>query len=124
MTVVIFKKDGGPIVAEVKCGYAQPGAYKLFLWEANVNKVVMRKEGNFINPDDDSYQLPTPNQDNDARIVDCLATIVITPPIKDYQVDLRISQDGNDLGVVTASGQSDASTVIVELFVKLELESE
>ena len=120
MTEVIFRKDGGPIVAEVKCGYAQAGAYNLLLWEADINKVVMRQEGNFINPDDDSYQLPTPNEDNDGRIVDCLATINLTPPIKDYQVDLKIYQDDKELGVDRASGQSDATTVTVRLFKTLK----
>jgi hypothetical protein len=122
MKTVKFKNNGGPIVAEIKCGYAQPGAYALLLWEANVNKIVMERKGNFINPDDDSYKLPSPNADNDGRIVDGLVTIVITPPIKDYRVDLKISQDGNVLGVETAPGQSDAGTVILELFVKLESE--
>lgn len=122
MKTVKFKKDGGPIVAEIKCGYAQPGAYTLLLWEANVNQVVMKKKGNYLNPDDDSYELPIPNEQNHGRILDCLTTVVITPPIKDYQVDLEISQDGKILGVETASGQSDAITVLVELFVKLEAE--
>jgi hypothetical protein len=122
MKTVRFKKNGGPIVADIKCGYAQPGAYTLLLWEANVNQVVMEKKGNFLNPDDDSYELPLPNELNHGRLLDCLTTVVITPPIKDYQIDLKISQDGKILGVETGSGRSDAITVLVELFVKLEAE--
>jgi len=120
MKTAKFNKNGGTIIAEITCGYAQPGAYTLLLWEANENKIVMEKKGNFINPDDDSYELPLPSKDNDGRLVDCLITIVITPPIKDYQADLTISQDENILGSETASGQSDGATVTVELFVKLE----
>lgn len=120
MKIVKFKKDGGPIFAEVTCGYAQPGAYTLLLWEADENTIVMEKKGNFINADDDSYELPGPNEDNDGRILDCLSTVVITPPIKDYKIDLKVSQDNEALGKETASGQSDLPTVSVELFIKLE----
>jgi hypothetical protein len=122
MKTVKFNEDSGPIFAEIRCGYAQPGAYTLLLWEAGVNQVVMEKKGNFLNPDDDSYELPLPNELNHGRILDCLTTLVITPPIKDYQVDLKICQDGKILGVETGSGQSDAITVLIELFVKLEAE--
>lgn len=120
MQTIEFNNEGGPIYVEVRCGYAQPGAYDLRLWEADVNEIVMKEEGNFINPDDDSYPLPIPNKKNNCRIVDCLATVTITPPIKDYQVDLRIHQDGSELGIETVSGQSDGPTVTVRLFMQLE----
>jgi len=120
--VIKFKKSGGPIIAEISCGYAQPGAYTLYLWEANENKIVMKKKGNFINSDDDSYELPNPNEHNNGRILDCLSTVVITPPIKDYNVELKVSQDGNILGSEAASGQSDSPSITVRLFVQLEAE--
>ncbi len=115
-----FNKDGGPVVAEVMSGHAQPGSYTMLLWEANENKIVMKEKGNFINPDDDSYNLPTPNEVNDARIVECISTIAITPPEKQYNVTLKISQDGAKLDSVNDEGESDSATVTVDLFVKLK----
>ncbi|MFX0212315.1 MAG: hypothetical protein ACFFDT_40455 [Candidatus Hodarchaeota archaeon] len=122
MKMIKFNKNGGPVIAEITCGYAQQGAYTLLLWEANENKIVMERKGNFINSDDDSYELPSPNENNDGRILDCLVNVVIIPPIKDYKVDLKITQDGNVLETETASGQSDLFTVPIELFVGLKAE--
>ena len=114
-----FNENGRPVVAEIRSGFAQPGSYTLLLWEAGANVVVMRKDGNFINSADDAYPLPTPNQHNDGRIVQGVATLVITPPISDYNVDLIISQDGNVLGGDTASGSNASGAVQVTLFVEL-----
>ena len=114
-----FNENGGPVVAEIRSGFAQPGSYTLLLWEADANVVVMRKDGNFINSADDAYPLPTPNQHNDGRIVQGVATLVITPPISDYSVALIISQDGNVLGGDTASAGNASGAVQVTLFVKL-----
>ncbi len=120
MKIVSFKTSGGPIIAEIICGEAQTGSYTLMLWEANVNQIVMEKKGNFINPDDDSYELPTPNSENNERILDCLCIIAIVPPIKKYYVELKVSQDNQFLGSEKASGESDSSTVAVELFIQLQ----
>jgi len=121
MNTVKFKKDGGPVRVEITSGFAQTGSYLLRLWEANENKIVMKKNGNFINDDDDAYDLPTPNEVNNGRIPECIATVAITPPIKDYSINMIISQDGQELDVETVSGSSNSPTVTVDLFVKLEL---
>ena len=115
-----YNRDGGPIVAEIKSGYAQPGSYGFLLWEANANRIVMEKKGNFINSDDDSYPLPTPNEANHERIAECVATVAITPDIKNYRIDLIVSQDGGELGRVFKEGESDGPTVMVDIFVQLE----
>jgi len=114
-----FAKEGGPVVAEVTCGQAQEGSYNLLLWEAERNLIVKQYPGNFMNPDDDSYDLPTPNQANDGRILECLTTVVVTPPIKKYAVSLTLSQDGRRLGVVKAAGETDQPSQIVDLFAQL-----
>jgi hypothetical protein len=119
MKIVEFNKSGGPIKAEVTCGHAQPGAYTLLLWEADKNTIVMEKKGNFINPDDDSYELPIPNEGNNGRIIDCLSTVVITPPIQYYEIGLQITQDGKVLEEEIVSGSSKQSTISVEMFLKL-----
>ncbi len=119
MQTIQFAKEGGPVVAEVTCGQAQEGSYNLLLWEADRNLIVKQYPGNFINPDDDSYDLPTPNQANDGRILECLTTVVVTPPIKKYAVSLTLSQDGRRLGVVKAAGETDQPSQIVDLFAQL-----
>lgn len=122
MEVIRFKKGGPPLVAEVTCGYAQEGAYALYLWEAGTNAMVKKWRGNFLNPEDDAYELPKPNSKHDGRLVECLTTIVVTPPIKKYAVFLKVSQGGSKLGVVSASGETDQPAVTVDLFAKLEAE--
>jgi len=118
MQNVKFNENGGPIIVEVKCGHAQIGTYTILLWESN--DVLKEWKGNFINPEDDLYELPSPNKRNSGRIVDCLFTITLTPPIKDYYVELRIMQDGKELGIEKASGQSDIETITKELCLQLE----
>lgn len=119
METAKFKKDGGSIFAEIKSGYAQPGSYSLFLWEANENKVIQKNEGNFINTDDDKYQLPQPNSENNNRIVDVGVTFVLTPPIKDYFAELVISQDGNKIGGDQEQGATDDRTKSLKLMIQL-----
>ena len=119
MQTIQFAKEGGPVVAEVTCGQAQEGSYSLLLWEADRNLIVKQYPGNFMNPDDDSYDLPTPNQANDGRILECLTTVVVTPPIKKYAVSLTLSQDGRRLGVVKAAGETDQPSQTVDLFAQL-----
>ncbi len=119
MQTIQFAKEGGPVVAEVTCGQAQEGSYNLLLWEAERNLIVKQYPGNFMNPDDDSYDLPTPNQANDGRILECLTTVVVTPPIKKYAVSLTLSQDGRRLGVVKAAGETDQPSQTVDLFAQL-----
>ena len=122
MEIIRFRKGGEPVMVEVTCGHAQEGAYALLLWEREENKVVMEQRGNFINTDDDAYELPKPNTRNAGRLVECLCSVVITPPIDKYAVFLKFTQDGKRLGVVSASGESTQPAVMVDLFARLEIE--
>jgi hypothetical protein len=117
---VRFKSDGGAIVAEITCGHSQEGSYGLLLWEANTNTIVMEKRGNFFNTDDDAYELPKPNEKNHGRLVECIVTVVLTPPIKKYAVFLKFRQGGKTLGTVSSSGESDQPMVTLDLFASLE----
>lgn len=114
-----FKKDGGAIYAEVKAGYAQPGSYTIFLWEANANRVVEKYEGNFINTDDDKFKLPEPIKENNGRIVDVGITFKIVPPIKDYFAEVIITQDGNKIGGDEQQGITNEQTKSLKLLVQL-----
>ena len=126
METITFNEEGGPLVAEVSSGFAQPGAYTLKLWEKGLNQVLMREEGNFINADDDHYTLPVPNELNDGRVIQSLFSLTILPVSglggdPQYNVVLTISQDGQELGSVSQSDSTTAHTVIVNLFATLKL---
>ncbi len=119
MKTVRFNPSGGPLSAEVRSGHAQPGSYLLRLWAADDNTILLSKEGNFINTADDEYGLPDPPEANDRRIVQAFAVLALTPPVGDYSVDLVIHQDGAELGREAASGQSENTSLPVNLFLKL-----
>ena len=119
METAKYKKDGGTIFAEIKSGYAQPGSYSMFLWEANENRVIVKHEGNFINTADDKYKLPEPIVENNGRIVDVGVTFKITPPIKDYFAEVIITQDGNKIGGDQQKGTTDEQTKSLKLLVQL-----
>lgn len=120
METAKFKKSGGPIEVEIKAGYAQPGTYSLFLWEANVNEVIFEKKGNFINTDDDKYQLPLPNEKNDGRIIDVGITFVLTPPIEDFYGEVIVTQDGEIIGKDSVQGSSSEQTKSIKILIQLE----
>jgi len=120
MNTIKFHRGGGPVSVKISAGYAQPGAYTLIVWEANSNAIVLQKKGNFINAEDDVYFLPTPVDVNQGRIVDCLVTVVITPPIRDYAISLELNQDGKKLHDERVAGQTDDPHLSARLFVKLE----
>lgn len=105
MDIIKFKKTGGPVIVEVFCGYAQGGSYDLVLWERdrNVNVWGKPKPGTFTNPDDDAYTLPTPNSENDGRIVDSYTSIIVWPNDNAYHVGLRFFQGGQRLEPIVAT---------------------
>lgn len=114
---VQFDSSGGAIEAEIKCGFAQDGAYILTLWEGN--QIVQRWEGNFLNTDDDRHELPGPTADHDGRILQCRVEVNIEPPIMDYAVGMVLTQDGAELDVVEETGQAPAGLKGVNLFANL-----
>lgn len=119
MKTVHFNREGGPLSIEIRAGFAQPGSYGVFLWEANQNTVVFQRRGNFINTDDDRYTLPGPASVHVGRLLDCLATFTITPPIDRYRLQMIVFQDGAELGMEVREGKSDQPTVTVEIFIQL-----
>ena len=122
MQTAKFKKSGSPLMVEIRGGYAQPGSYSLFLWEANVNKVVFEAKGNFINTDDDIYSLPLPVEANNGRIIDVGITFVITPPIDNYYAEVIVTQDGTVIGKDFRGGSSTDRTITLKLLISLEME--
>ena len=122
MQTIMFNKKGGPIIADVTSGFAQLGAYELKLWENGKNQVVMRQEGNFINNAADAYPLPQPNELNDGRIIQSVVSLTILPPITQYNVMLKILQDGKELVSVSVANQTSQPSVILNLFATLKQE--
>jgi hypothetical protein len=121
MKTVLFDGEGGPISAEVRCGFANPGSYVLRLWEKDSNRKAMPDvEGNFINADDDRHDLPDPARLNDGRIVETFVTMSPLPGTKQFFASLRIIQDNRLLADVSVPGETDQHSVTVDLFVKLE----
>lgn len=120
MKTAKFDPSGGPIKIDIKAGFAQPGSYTLILWAAETNVRVREWPGNFINTDDDSYFLPTPAVKNDGRLVNCITVFTLLPPIKDFQLEVIISQNGNELVKEIIAGKSDELTVTVASLIKLE----
>lgn len=121
MQTVPFDRAGGPLFAELRSGFANPGSYTLILWERDSNEKAMPdRTGNFINCDDDVYRLdgesPAPN---DGRIVEAFVTVSPPPGERRYAVTLRILQNDHLLGDVSYSGETDLPTVTIDLFARL-----
>lgn len=116
-TPVTFDPKGPALTVEVRCGYAQAGAYILKLWDAN--KVVQSEEGTFFHPEDDSYTLQGLAKEQNGRLLQCTATVEVIPPIKQFAVLLTVWQGGKQVGSLTASGETDDSEVTRSLFATL-----
>ena len=122
MKIAQFKKTGGVVQVNITSGFPQPGSYSLILWEANQNREAQGypKRGNFINTAPNTDDLPQPNMMNDGRLVECIVTVALTAPIKDYDVGLEIFQDGKSIGLETVNGQSDEPTATLDVFIQLQ----
>ena len=120
METVRFNKSGGPITVAITSGYAQPGSYYFILWEANSNRVVTEKKGNFINTEDDSYILPDPAVKNDGRLIDFGIKLTIIPPENQYNIEVSVTQDGNQIGNATQTGTSSNKCENIQIFIQLK----
>ena len=116
---VYYDRSGPPLSAEVRTGHAQEGAYALTLWEGNDK--IERWEGNFLNPDDDSYPLPGVAADHDGRLLQAKIEIGLIPPVTTYSAVLIVRQGSQDLDTVDEEGDGgDRSLVPVNLFAHLK----
>ncbi|GIV61410.1 MAG: hypothetical protein KatS3mg044_0276 [Rhodothermaceae bacterium] len=122
MDHITFDPEGGVLLAEVRAGFAQPGAYEFRLWEADASVVVLRRHGDFTG--DDVYALPEPVGSNHRRIVQAIVTVAPLPPERRYRATLRIRQDDQVLGEVAVpadpgGGITEEPTVTLNLFARL-----
>jgi hypothetical protein len=120
MKTAQFKITSGKITGKIINGYAHGGSYNFILWDKDRKTVIKEKEGDFLPGDPCSIELPLPNQDNNGRILECISTITIIPPLKDFNVSLEVQQDGKQFGEKdTHQGTSTSSSVDSDLFIKL-----
>lgn len=120
MDPVKFNKLGGAISVEVISKNNQAGSYTILLWEANVNLVVIKRKGNFINDADDKYELPLPVEMNNGRIIDFIVTLITPLSLRSYDIEVIVTQDGKTIGFFRDSGTSLSSTISVEIMAVLE----
>lgn len=122
MKDIFFNEKGGAIYVEVNSGYAHPGAYSVYLWEADSSEVIIKKTGSFTNNCPCRIGLPIPNSFNTGRIVVVLATLVITEPIKDYKLNVNFIQNDKIIGSYSSDGV--ARTYIVSHEIRFQLKCE
>ena len=119
MQTISFNSNGGPISVTLSAGEAQTGSYEFRLWEANSNQIIMQKQGNFLNDQDDTYELPTPNAQNNGRLIQGIIVIALLPPNDNYSAAMTVEQDGKTIGEVPISGSSSQPSVILNLYATL-----
>lgn len=115
-----FDPEGDSLTVELACGHAQDGVYNLYIWEADTNEIVWETFGDFESSADDRYTIPGETRDHKGRKFHASLRVILIPPIKQYDVTLRIFQGGRELGTVIESGESDFPTLPLDLVARLE----
>jgi hypothetical protein len=118
--VARYDPAGGPITVGATCTPNRNGSYSIFLWKAGENKVLARYRGNFINPDDDEYELDGPSSAHEGRLVEALVVVAIPSGVGPSDVTLTVSQDGVEFQHETAIVPPGSPGQLVDLFVQLE----
>jgi hypothetical protein len=115
-----FDPAGGPITVGVTCTPNRNGSYTIMLWKAGENEVLARYRGNFINTDDDEYDLDGPTGAHKGRLVEALVVVAIPSGVGPSDVTLTLSQDGVELQHETAIVPPGSPGQLADLFVQLE----
>ena len=121
MREVHFQTPGARLCICVEVGYAQIGSYRLRLWEAGSNTVVLDKSGNNQNPNDDCHDLPLPTENNNGRLLQCEFSITSPDPKpgERYSARLIFKQGEEVLDAVEESGPMNGTRVSPELWCAL-----
>ncbi len=120
MTTAAFDPTGGPILAGISCAPSRDGSYSLTLWEATENSVVNRFKGNFINPDDDTYELPGSPTEHQGRLLEALVVVAVPHGVGPSTISLKVVQDGAELAEASAFIAPGTAGGVADLFVTLE----
>ena len=115
-----FDSAGGPISAEVTCAPNRDGSYTLTLWAASTNDRIERWRGNFLNPQDDEYELPGAPSDHDGRLLEALVVVAVPPGVGPSDVALTVKQDGAEIAREVQPVPPGSPGAMRDLFVRLE----
>ena len=121
MKEIHFDAQGERLTICIEIGQAQIGSYRLRLWEAGSNTVVLDKSGNNQNPNDDCHELPLPTENNDGRLAQCEFSILSPDPkpADSYSVAMIFKQGGKLVDTVKESGPMAGKRVTPELWATL-----
>jgi hypothetical protein len=119
MKTVVFNPGLGSLSVNVACGFAQTGSYVIFSKKDGESTEIGR--GDFIDPDNDRFDLPGGAPEYDGRILECVVAIGLISPVKDYAVVFEVFQNGERIGGDSIVGKSDQQ--IVEASISLKLQS-
>lgn len=114
-----YQVDGPDLTVEVRSGFAKPGFYEVFLWDADGQTNEKIGEGRFSSPTPIDLSATA---GMDRRILQCIAGVELLGD-PDFSVTMTVSQAGEALGANTVEGPSDdvdAEPVVpLRLFVRL-----
>lgn len=122
MYTVKFKKNGSPISIDIQYKGAVTCSYVYALWENDSNAIVQTQQGNNLNPQDDSYELPTPTSLNEGRFIQVFSTIKngATSSLKAI-VNIRIFQGNKKIADISEEvAVKSMETGINEIFIQLK----
>lgn len=100
MVTVRFDKDGGPLIARAVFLGDMVADYGMYLKPKNSNSQILLLEGDNINPEDDSKELPTPASVNNGRRLKLKTAYFGNHPDRkpEYEIRLEVLQDDKVIG--------------------------
>ena len=106
MKTVLFNPTGGFLSATAVFLGKMVANYEITLREVNSNASASMLSGDNTNTDDDRVNLPTPVENNNGRrvILDTGFYGLDAANNPDYEIQLEIYQDGNQIGFDTDKG--------------------
>lgn len=120
MPIATFDPLGGAIEVATSCDPNRNGSYTIILWEANTNKVVKKYPGNFLNTDDDAYDLDSPNSAHDGRLLETMVVVAIPSGVGPSDVSMTVSQNGAELARDHHLVEPGSPGQLVDLYVELK----
>jgi len=114
MITVKFDRDGGPLTARAVFLGDMVADYGMFLKPKNSNSQTLLMEGDNLNPEDDSKELPTPASINNGRRLKLKTAYFGNHPDRkpDYEIRLEVLQDGEVIGF--ESEKSDDTSKLID----------
>lgn len=106
MKEIKFNPNGADLQARILYKGLIVAGYSLRLYERDSNRIVMRRNGNNVNPELNIHDLPSPAKDNVGRVFRLLTDLRGLDPVESpqYKIILEIYQGGVRLGEETEEG--------------------